>query len=244
MMKPILDPAYLPALREFLSRDTLMAFDYDGTLAPIVDDPECAQMRPKTRELLRRIAMQYSAVVITGRRRADILGLMEGIPLLEIIGNHGAEGCWTAPDHIVQQVADWRRELEKRLEILEGVVLEDKRYSLSIHYRQSRDKDVAFKIMQATENLRGARRIGGKFIFNIVSSEAPGKGAALLSLCERFGTPRSIFVGDDDTDEDVFAMGMSAKILGIRVGAGGKTAAHYYTKDQADIDPLLEAMVG
>ncbi|HEY3487794.1 MAG TPA: trehalose-phosphatase [Gammaproteobacteria bacterium] len=242
-MKSILDPVYLPILHKYLERGTLMAFDYDGTLAPIVDDPRCAEMRPKTRELLRQLAMRYRTAVITGRGRMETLGFLEGIPLLEVIGNHGAESRGTKPHYIIQRVANWRRELGKALEVMEGVVLEDKRYSLSIHYRQSHDKDVVSKIMRLTENLHDARRIGGKSILNVLPSEAPGKAAALLRLCERFRIPRAIFVGDDDTDEDVFIAAKADRVLGIRVGAIEKTSAHYYINDQRDIDLLLEAML-
>lgn len=242
-MKPILDPAYRAVLRKFLGPGTLVAFDYDGTLAPIVDDPRCAEMRPRTRELLHHAAKRYSAVVITGRRRTEALQFLEGIPLLEVIGNHGAEGRGIMSDQILQRVANWRRELERRLETMEGVVLEDKSYSLSIHYRQSPEKDAGMKIMRATENLQDARRIGGKFIVNIVPSEAPDKGTTLQHLRERFGARESIFVGDDDTDEDVFRMNSDPEILGIRVGSTQKTAALYYINDQTDIDRLLEAML-
>jgi trehalose 6-phosphate phosphatase len=242
-MKPILDPAYRSMLRKYLERDTLMAFDYDGTLAPIVDDPERAEMRPRTRELLRQVATKYRVAVITGRGRMDTLRFLEGIPLLEIIGNHGAESRGTRPNPVIQRVADWRRGLEKTLNSMEGIVLEDKRYSLSIHYRQSPDKDAVSRIMRLTEDLEGARRIGGKYVLNIVPSEAPGKGAALLRLCERFKIPRSVFIGDDDTDEDVFTEDGHGKILGIRVGVIKNTSAHYYINDQTDIDPLLEAII-
>jgi trehalose 6-phosphate phosphatase len=242
-MKSILDTAHRSILRKYLERDTLMAFDYDGTLAPIVDDPERAEMRPRTRELLRQVAMQYRVAVITGRGRMDTLKFLAGIPLLEIIGNHGAESRGTRPNPAIQKVADWRRKLEKNLSSMAGIVLEDKRYSLSIHYRQSPDKDAASRIMSLTENLEGARRIGGKYVLNIVPSEAPGKGGALLRLCDRFKIPRSIFVGDDDTDEDVFAEGGHGKILGIRVGVIKQSSAHYYLNDQTDIDLLLEAML-
>jgi trehalose 6-phosphate phosphatase len=242
-MKSILDPACHPVLRQYLDRDTLMAFDYDGTLAPIVSDPACAEMRPRTRDLLRQVALQYRTVVITGRRRMDTLRFLEGIPLLEVIGNHGAESRGTKPGSVIQRVADWRRELEAALQTMQGVTLEDKRYSLSIHYRQSRDKDAASRIISMAEQLQGARRIGGKFVLNIVPDESPGKGTALLRLCERFKIPRSVFVGDDDTDEDVFAADKHSTILGIRVGVIEKTCARYYINDQGDIDSLLEAML-
>jgi trehalose 6-phosphate phosphatase len=243
-MKSILDPHYQSVLRKFITRDTLMAFDYDGTLAPIVDDPNHAQMRPATRELLRQVALQYPTVVITGRKRAEILEFIPNVPLREIIGNHGAENAETVSEPIARRVADWRGELEKRLETLAGVIIEDKCYSLSIHYRHTRDKNAEFSIAEAAKNLPGARRIGGKFVLNIVPSEAPDKGTILLRLCERFNTPHSVFVGDDDTDEDVFALDNYGRVLGIRVGINDTTAASYYIPGQTDIDRLLELLLG
>jgi trehalose 6-phosphate phosphatase len=242
-MKPILDPLQRPILQTFLQPDTLLAFDYDGTLAPIVSDPGSAEMRPQTRDLLRRVAQRYSTVVITGRKRLETLGFLGGIPLLEVIGNHGAENRGAVPAHIVRRVAEWRQELEKKLGTMEGVTLEDKCYSLSIHYRHAKDHDAASKILGEVESLAGARCIGGKSVFNIVPDEAPGKGEALLRLRKRLGNPNSIFVGDDDTDEDVFAMAASDSMLGIRVGTTNNTAAKYYINDQTDIDSLLQMIV-
>ncbi len=242
-MKPILDPLHLPALQQFLRATTLIGFDYDGTLAPIVNDPDVAVMRLETRELLRQIAKRHSVVVITGRSRLEAMRFLEGIPLLEVVGNHGAEGSEIIPNQIFERVSEWRSKLETRLEAIEGVFLEDKTFSLSIHYRQSSERGVALKIMSAVEDLRGARRVGGKSVINIIPREAPTKGASLQGLCKRFGASRSIFVGDDDTDEDVFAIARFGSVLGIRVGITSDTAADYYINDQMDIDPLLKAMV-
>ncbi len=242
-MKPIFDPLHQPILQKFLQSDTLLAFDYDGTLAPIVSDPERAEMRPQTRDLLRQLAIRYSTVVITGRKRLDTLGFLGGIPLLEVIGNHGAENRGAVPRHIIRRVAEWRQELEKSLEAMEGVVVEDKCYSLSVHYRQSNDQDAVSRIMNAVAGLKGARPRSGKSVLNIVPDEAPGKGEALLRLCKRLGTPRSIFVGDDETDEDVFTMAGVSSVLGIRVGMANNTAASYYINEQTDIDALMKMII-
>jgi trehalose 6-phosphate phosphatase len=242
-MKPILDPLHRPILQEFLRPSTLVAFDYDGTLAPIVDDPDEAEMRLETRELLRLIAKRHSVAVITGRSRIGAMRFLDGIPLVEVVGNHGAEGREAMPNQIIERVAEWRSKLEPRLNEMEGVVLEDKIFSLSIHYRKSPERGITLKIMSAVEDLRGARKVGGKSVVNIIPREAPNKGTSLQGLCERFRACRSIFVGDDDTDEDVFKMVGAGSVLGIRVGASNDTAANYYIDDQTDIDPLLKAMV-
>ena len=60
------------AVRRFLASPVLLAFDFDGTLAPIVGDPDRARLRPATRRLLRRVADAWPCVVISGRSRADV----------------------------------------------------------------------------------------------------------------------------------------------------------------------------
>jgi trehalose 6-phosphate phosphatase len=242
-MQPILSPKYRPVLQRFLMRKTLLAFDYDGTLAPIVDDPENADMRPRTRELLQETAKRYPTTIISGRSRGQIQKFLRGVQVLEIIGNHGAETGETVPEPILQRVMDWRRELEKSLANMEGVMIEDKGYSLSVHYRHARDPDAAFSILGAAEHLPGARQIGGKCVLNIVPNEAPDKGTILLRLCARHQTPLAVFLGDDDTDEDVFALNNYGRILGVRVGISEKTAAPYYIGSQTDIDRFLETVI-
>lgn len=241
-MQSILDPAGRSVLEEFLKRDTLLAFDYDGTLAPIVSDPAKAEMRPETRELLRLAAMRYPTVVITGRRRLDVQRFLQGISILEIVGNHGAEVYGAEPSDSVVGVSEWKLELEEALSDLEGVVLEDKRYSVAIHYRNAKDQDQAVTVIRAAaEKLTGAKLVEGKLVLNVVPKGLPNKGMALLSLCNRFGAPRCIFVGDDITDEDVFSMDKADVILGIRVSASETSSARYFIREQAEVDRLLEA---
>jgi hypothetical protein len=79
-MKSLLAPQNLPALRRLARGRVLLAFDFDGTLAPIVADPARAHLRPRTRRLLADVARKYPCVVISGRRRADVVGRLAGIP--------------------------------------------------------------------------------------------------------------------------------------------------------------------
>ncbi|MGQ0658313.1 MAG: trehalose-phosphatase [Chromatiales bacterium] len=238
-MKRILDPEHRAVLKHFARRDTLMAFDYDGTLAPIVADPLQAQMRPATRQYLKEVALRYPAVVITGRSRVDVKRFLSDIPLREVVGNHGFEAHAAAPAHIVRRVAEWRVQLDERLGTLAGVVVEDKRYSLAIHYRRCNDAEAVAAVRHAAMSLEGARLIGGKLVLNVVPAEAPNKGDALLRLCTRLASARAVFVGDDDTDEDVFTLSRPDTVLGIRVGETEESAAEYSLRGQSEIDALL-----
>src|SRR6185437_6010569 len=133
-MKHLLSNNNLEALRQLAWSNVLLGFDYDGTLAPIVDVPAAARMRARTRELLERVAGAYPSVVISGRSQADIMRRTRGIRLREVIGNHGLE-----PRHysgpIAGDVRRWVAKLEARLAGIPGLFVEDKVFSIAIHYR-------------------------------------------------------------------------------------------------------------
>src|SRR6478736_6355039 len=136
-VKNLFSPRNEKALREFLATDPLLGFDYDGTLAPIVTDPLKAQLRPRTRRLLRQLCEKYTCVLLTGRERMNALERLQGIPFAEVLGNHGAEwgkGSKKA-DILIARTAGWHAQLEATLCGLQGVFIENKRLSLSVHYR-------------------------------------------------------------------------------------------------------------
>ena len=79
-MKSLLAPQNRSVLRRLVRGRVLLAFDFDGTLAPIVADPPAARLRPRTRRLLAEVARKYPCVVISGRSRADVARRLTGIP--------------------------------------------------------------------------------------------------------------------------------------------------------------------
>jgi trehalose 6-phosphate phosphatase len=242
-MKYVFARANRDVLRQFAGARTLLAFDFDGTLAPIVSDPEQAAMRPTTRELLAALARQYPCVVISGRSRADTARRMRGVRAVEIVGNHGMEPRQPARPALLA-VRRWRRALARQLASFSGVTVEDKGYSLAVHYRRSREKSKArVAILQAVAGLRGVRLIRGKQVVDLVPIEAPHKGIALERARARLGCEAAIYVGDDETDEDAFGMGQPGRLLTIRVGERRRSAAAYFLRNQAEIDRLLEALL-
>src|SRR4051794_678502 len=90
-MTNILSKPHQPTLAAFTSSNVLLAFDYDGTLAPIVADPARARMRQATRRILSRLALCYPTVVISGRAHGDLRRRLGRLPLWHVIGNHGLE---------------------------------------------------------------------------------------------------------------------------------------------------------
>jgi trehalose 6-phosphate phosphatase len=242
-MKSILARVNREVLQQFAWSKVLLAFDYDGTLAPIVSKPERAAMRQTTRWLLEELARVYPCIVISGRAHRDALRRLHGVGMLEIVGNHGTE-----PRHATKKFADvvarWRPVLDERLSGLRGVKIEDKVYSVAIHYRQSRQKKLARNaILEAASMLGDVRLIGGTQVVNILPSGAPHKGIAIGRVRSRLRCDTAIYVGDDETDEDVFALDQPGQLLGIRVGRSRSSAAAYFIENQREIDELLRVLL-
>jgi trehalose 6-phosphate phosphatase len=237
MMEPILSTGTLEGIAR---SDALLAFDFDGTLAPIVDDPAHAEMRSSTRRLLARAAQLYPCAVISGRPEADVLRLLGGVTVWYVIGNRALQPP-NQLEGLAGQVSAWRAALADRLARLSGISIEDKGISLAVHYRHCTDRERACAaIMEAAALLRNVRVIRGKDVVNLLPEGAPTKGTALDRLRKQLGCAATLYVGDDRTDEDVFALD---GIVSVRVGADAQSSARFHIADQLEVDDLLERLV-
>jgi len=242
-MRALLTPAGRAVLERFTRTRVLLGFDFDGTLAPIVSRPSAATMRASTRGLLAEVATRYPCIVISGRARADVETRLLGLRLRQVIGNHGAEPS-RGSRGLARLVASWRPRLEPRLRTHAGVAIEDKGYSLAIHYRHAREpRRARAAIVAAAAELAEVRLVGGKQVINLVPTEAPDKGMALERARAQLGCQTALYVGDDDTDEDVFSLGQPARLLTVRIGFSRSSQAAYYLASQPAIDHLLGALL-
>ena len=218
---------------------TLCAFDFDGTLSPIAAHPDRAGMRVRTRNLLRSLAALYPCVIVSGRARADVIRKLGGVNVASVIGNHGAETKTTPNPHLA---AGWKTVLDLEVASLPGLWVEDKGLSLAVHYRQSTQKaEARRRILAATRKLKHVRVFGGKQVVNLVVDQAPDKGDALAAERDRLGCNWVLYVGDDENDEDAFALG--GNIVPVRIGRKQRSHARYYLRRQAEIDELIELLV-
>lgn len=242
MMLHILAKRHIHRLAEFAWSNTVVGFDYDGTLAPIVHDPALARMRAKTRRLLGALARRYPCVVISGRAWEDLVKCVGSVPVWHLAGNHGLEP-WAQDANYATQVREWVPRLEARLASHAGVTIEDKIYSVTIHYHRARNRRRALAVIgRAVRMIGGARVLGGNHAVSLVPRGAPHKGSALERARRLLVCDTAIYVGDDDTDEDVFGT-RSDRLLGIRIGrAPGSRAAFCLTR-QEEIDDLLRALL-
>jgi trehalose 6-phosphate phosphatase len=233
-------------LRSAAAAGALLAFDYDGTLAPLSNNPDASRMRPETSELLRNLAHAAPVAVITGRSVADVTSRLDGIPMLAVIGNHGAEPSPFAK-RAAREVASWLPMLEGVVRALDGVVIENKRQSVSVHYWHAANPAVVVAALDALLPTLPHRVhvVHGIGLVNLVPHGAPDKGDATLTLLRTHALPFAVFVGDELTDEPAFRRAEAASGLGVRVGRGSRTEASHHIASQADVDALLaELLIG
>lgn len=243
MRNDFLAGARRPLLEDLAASRSLLAFDYDGVLAPLVTAPDGRAMRPGTRRLLAELVRRYPVAVISGRAFRDLRRLVP-VPGVVRVGNHGFEHGRPTPvaKAVLARVAAWEAEIHRRLDRVQGWHLEHKRSTLSIHYGLSRRwRSVEAAVQEAGAALPGARLLPGKKVLNVIPSAFPHKGDAVRRLLRRLRLETALFLGDDLTDEDVFRIG-APEVVGVRVGPG-RTAAPFRLAGQRDVDALLEALV-
>jgi trehalose 6-phosphate phosphatase len=239
-------------LGELRSRKTLYAFDFDGTLCPIGPD-RCRSVLPTgTASLLRELAKQAPVAVISGRSLSDLSARID-CGLVELVGNHGAERMKQATGASLARAArlcaQWERALiggERRLSDIPGVELEQKKLSISLHFRKCDDRaEALLRLLSLVGELPDPPRlVHGDCVVNLVPEGSPHKGDALLALMSESGCDRALFVGDDVTDEDVFRLArLDPRILGVRVQPSGASAAEFYVRTQAEVDRLIVGLI-
>jgi len=240
-MRYLLSRASRSVLTQLAQEATLCAFDFDGTLSPIVEHPDRAVMRVRTRTLLGRLAELYPCVIVSGRARADLLGKLGGVTVARVIGNHGAE-TEAADDRSRRLVRQWKAALKRPLSAVAGLWIEDKGLSLAVHYRQSPRKAQARRLVsEAVRNLPHLRAFGGKEVVNLVVDSAPNKGDAVAAERARLSCKWLLYVGDDTNDEDAFAL--TGNVVSVRIRRKQRSCARYYLRAQTEIDDLLDLLV-
>ncbi|MDO9285939.1 MAG: trehalose-phosphatase [Aquabacterium sp.] len=212
-MQHLFTPDGEAALAAVMRLRPLVAFDFDGTLAPIVARPEDARISQAVGARLRALAKRLPVAIITGRSVADVRERL-GFEPPYVIGNHGAEDAGDAGDAAGMArhsaaLAALRDALQRHAGALAaaGVTVEDKGLSIALHYRLSRERERAQALIaELLAPVRATLKVfGGKMVVNAMAADAPDKAHAVLSLVERSGAAAAFFAGDDINDESVFS---------------------------------------
>ena len=245
-MKHLYTPEGERALAAVMRLEPLLAFDFDGTLAPIVERPDEAKASKAVADSLSELARLRPLAIITGRSVADVMPRL-GFEPHHVIGSHGAEDPNADTElGLIDSMKTLRSRLSaKAKELLAaGVVVEDKEHSVALHYRLAPDHDSA--MARITEFLQGLdpslRTFGGKFVVNVVAAGAPDKGDAVRALVARSGSASAVFVGDDVNDEAVFEIA-EPHWLTVRIGEDASSRAMYFLEGHAQIPSMLQQML-
>lgn len=236
-------------IHRLCSAKTLFAFDFDGTLSKIYSHPHGARIADKTHQLLCRLNEVAHLAIISGRYTADLKSHLGFAPQY-LVGNHGASGLslkksmGLSARHTCRV---WKKQILEFLEelIISGIELEDNRFTLSIHFRNVRSKrGIKKAIMKKVLQLSPPPHIvTGKSVINIIPKGFPNKGDAFKKLLKLSDAKSAFYIGDDDTDEDIFALFMP-KVLTARVGYNNKSRARFYLRRQSEVNKFLQLILG
>lgn len=249
-MKRLFTPDGEAALTRTMRQRPLLAFDFDGTLAPIVARPDDARVPAAVAHRLQRLAQRLPVAVISGRRLLDLRPRLLFTPW-RVVGNHGAEDdspLQTERDSAA--LAPARDRLADAAPALQaaGVMVEDKGLSIALHYRLAVDREAA---RGAIDDLlarlpvgeAGLKVFGGKMVVNLVAAWARDKADAVADLTAESGAQAAVFIGDDVNDEPVFARGEPGWLT-VRVGQDDPdSAAQWFLDGPADLPRLLDQML-
>jgi alpha,alpha-trehalase len=222
----------------------LICVDFDGTIAATTANPDDARPLEGARDAIRTLSRHGEDVVIaifsgrdaqTARR---MLGVSEG---LYFVGLHGIE--LLDPDdrrellarvqHCVPTLHTVRDWLRKQTSPSDGFIVEDKEFSVALHYRKV-DPELARDVCRQLEYLvahmvRGLRVTHGDMVAEVIPSNTGGKGYAIDHLLGQLKDKSlmPIYFGNDPSDEEAFFVVRRAAGASILVGADRDTHAEY-----------------
>lgn len=263
----VTSPAGVPSLvftdieAKLRGRPLVVMLDIDGTLCTLAPTPDDAMITGETREILQQLVRtpDVHVALITGRSVADALRLV-GVEGVHVHGNHGIEIA--NPDGIIEVDSVARdaevalrsavAELQPVVHEIPGAILEDKRYTLSLHYRKaSRDTIRAMrKTVSDVAKRFGLRVTEGSCVLELRPPYAADKGRAVLRLASELGANTAdasiLFAGDDVTDEDAFRALRARLPHAVTISVGyrvASTAARYRLDDPEALRQLLAQLL-
>ncbi|MCZ2095369.1 MAG: trehalose-phosphatase [Anaerolineae bacterium] len=211
-------------LRSLLDQPRLgLVTDVDGTISPIVADPDAAQVTPRARALLDALRSHLALVaVISGRAVADVRERI-GVPGLIVAGNHGLETWADGAVRLAPEAAAYRPALEAARDALHaalppGMQIEDKGATLSVHYRRAPDPAAAEAtfgpVAQAVADAHGLRLFHGRMVFELRPPLDIDKGTAFRRLVRDYALDGAVYLGDDTTDADALRAARDLRAAG------------------------------
>ena len=234
-------------LRDRITADavgTALVLDFDGTLAPIVDDPAAARMSGGLGEVLATLVDALAAVAIVSGRPAVFLGEHAAVPGVRLLGVYGTEE-WRDGTAVANEEAQrWqplldtaRDRIAAGLEGHPGLLLEDKGLAVALHWRNAPDREAAGayvdRLLADIAVETGLAQEPGKLVLELRPPVALDKGSAVRTILEHPTVRTVVYAGDDKGDLAAFAAAQRAGGMAIAVDHGDETPQE--VRDAADV---------
>jgi len=228
--------------------------DFDGTLVPIQKDPAQGFLSEGIKKQLRLLANSDRCYIsiFTGRSLSDIRKRV-GIRKIYYGGNHGLDISgpavrYTHPKALKAEsiIKGVKQQLKKEIKGIGGAWLEDKKFTLSLHFRSVKKEGIPFvknifdKTVAEFLEKKSLAVIKGKKVLELVPEVSWDKGKAVLWILQRLkDNSLPIYIGDDQTDETAFKA-LGKRGITIRIGSSKRTFADYYLKGHWEVSQLLK----
>ncbi|XP_058179530.1 probable trehalose-phosphate phosphatase J [Rhododendron vialii] len=251
-------------------KQIVMFLDYDGTLSPIVDDPDRAFMSDAMRATVRKLARHFPTAIVSGRCRDKVYSFVR-LAELYYAGSHGmdikgpSKGSIykNGTDHqavlfqpaseFVPMIDEVYKSLLEKTKFTPGAKVEHNKFCLSVHFRCVDEKkwsELALLVRAVLKEYPKLRLTQGRKVLEIRPTIKWDKGKALEFLLESLGFANSadifpVYIGDDRTDEDAFkVLRERGQGFGILVSKIPKeTSASYSLQEPSEVMNFLQRLV-
>ncbi|XP_020582107.1 probable trehalose-phosphate phosphatase 6 [Phalaenopsis equestris] len=247
----------------------VMFLDYDGTLSPIVDDPDSAFMSEAMRAAVKSVAKYFPTAIVSGRCRDKVFNFVQ-LSELYYAGSHGLDikGPTKWPKHIkakaksilcqpassfLPMINEVYKLLLEKTKLIPGSKVENNRFCISVHYRcveEKRWNGLAEEVRSVLSGYPDLKLTQGRKVLEIRPIIEWDKGKALEFLLEELGFADCndilpVYIGDDRTDEDAFkVLRARGQGFGVLVSKFPKeTCATYSLKEPSEVKEFLRRLV-
>ncbi|XP_075652828.1 putative trehalose-phosphate phosphatase J [Castanea sativa] len=250
-----------------MGKKIVMFLDYDGTLSPIVDDPDQAFMPEDMRKTVKKLAKCFPTAIVTGRCRDKVYDFVR-LAELYYAGSHGmditgpAKGSkhkkgssvlFQPASEYLPMIDEVFKQLVEKTKSTSGAQVENNKFCVSVHFRRVDEKkwcELAEQVKSVLKEYPKLRLTQGRKVLEIRPTIKWDKGKALEFLLESLGFANStdvfpVYIGDDRTDEDAFkVLRDRGQGFGILVSKFPKeTSASYSLQDPREVMDFLQRLV-
>ncbi|KAJ8619189.1 hypothetical protein MRB53_015375 [Persea americana] len=246
-------------------KQIVMFLDYDGTLSPIVDDPDRAFMSDQMRKVVKEVARYFPTAIVSGRCRDKVYSFVK-LAGLFYAGSHGMDikgpaeyqkgnkpVLFQPASEFLPMIDEVYKALVEKTKSTPGAKVENNKFCLSVHFRRVDEKwwsALAEQVRSVLKEYPKLRLTQGRKVLEVRPTIKWDKGKALEFLLESLGFANCndvlpVYIGDDRTDEDAFkVLRDRGQGFGILVSKTPKdTNASYSLQEPSEVMTFLHRLV-